>query len=90
LLDVYNTSNDRNVQILSVNPIDQKGKVEADAKQYKLPYPVLVGRNSKIVENYKVTGLPRLVIVGTDGNVAFFDKFAKAEEIRKVLDALLK
>ncbi len=78
------------MQILSVNPIDQRGKVEADAKRYKLPYPVLVGRDSKIVEDYKVTGLPRLVIIGEDGNVAFFEKFAKAEEIRKVLDALLK
>ena len=76
--------------MLSINAIDQKGKVESDAMNFKLPYPVLVGRDSKIVESYKVSSLPCLVIVGKDGNVAFYGKFAKAEDMKKTIDGLLK
>jgi peroxiredoxin len=81
---------DRGVQILSINPIDQKGKVESDARRYTLPYPVLVGRDSRIVEQYKISGLPRLVVIGPDGKVVFYAKFAKADAIKALLDGMPK
>jgi len=55
-----------------------------------LPYPVLSGRNSKIADEYKIASLPRLVIVDRDGRVAFYKSFAKADEIERILDGLLK
>ena len=78
------------IQILSINPINRHGKVESDAKRFKLPYPVLVGRNSDIVKDYGVKSLPRLIIIDKEGKIASFEKYLKAEDIQKILDPLLK
>jgi len=77
------------VQILSVNPINREGKVESDAKRYKLPFPVLVGRDTDIVKDYRIKSLPRIIIIDIKGQVAFYEKFAPAEEIQEILDSLL-
>ena len=73
-----------------MNAINRDGNVAADAKRFKLPYPVLVGRNSDIVKNYKLKSLPQLVIIDLEGKVALFEKFVKADEIKALLDTLLK
>ena len=73
-----------------MNAINRSGKVASDAKRFKIAYPVLVGRGSDIVKNYKIKSLPRLVIIDMEGKVALYKKFAKAEEIKTVLDTLLK
>ena len=78
------------MQILSVNPINRQGKVEADAKKYKLPFPVLVGRDTDIVRDYRIKGLPRIIIIDIQGQIAFYEKFAPAEEIQEILDSLLE
>ena len=77
------------MQILSVNPINREGKVESDAKRYKLPFPVLVGRDTDIVKDYRIKSLPRIIIIDIKGQVAFYEKFAPAEEIQEILDSLL-
>ena len=64
--------------------------MKSDAKRFKLTYPVLVGRGSDIVKTYEIKSLPRLVIIDMEGKVALYKKFAKAEEIKSILDGLLK
>jgi hypothetical protein len=49
-----------------------------------------VGRGSDIVKIYEIMSLPRLVIIDMEGKVALNKKFAKAEEIKRILDTLLK
>ena len=73
-----------------MNIINRKGRVESDAKRYELPFPVLIGRGSDIVKDYKIKALPRLIIVDFDGNVAFYDLYAEAEEISEILDSILE
>ena len=72
-----------------MNPINREGKVESDAKRYKLPFPVLVGRDTDIVKDYRIKSLPRIIIIDIKGQVAFYEKFAPAEEIQEILDSLL-
>ena len=51
------------IKILSGEIINREGRVEADAKRFELPFPVLVGRDSDITKNYKIKSLPQLVII---------------------------
>ena len=76
--------------MLSINPVNRKGNVEADAKRFKLPFPVLSGGKSKIVIDYNLVKLPMLMIVGMDGKVVFYDRFATDEEMKEIIDPLLK
>ena len=78
------------MQILSVNPINRKGNVESDAKGFRLPFPVLTGENSDLVIDYNLTKLPMLMIVGLDGKVLFYDRFATEEEMKEVIDPVLE
>jgi hypothetical protein len=71
------------VVILSVNAIDVQSRVEADAEYYKLPYNVLIGRDSEIISDYQIVKLPRLLIVRKDGIIAFTEKFVTLEELQK-------
>lgn len=90
MIKIREDYDDRRVQILSVNPINREGKVESDAKRYKLPFPVLVGRDTDIVKDYRIKGLPRIIIIDIKGQLAFYEKFAPAEEIQEILDSLLE
>ena len=89
LEDIYYDYEDRDVQILSINAIDREGKVESDAELFQLLYPVLVGRDSDIVSQYKIRGLPRLFIIDREGKVVLYKKFAPYEDIAEILDARL-
>jgi hypothetical protein len=76
------------VVILSVNPIDMQSRVEADAKYYKLPYHVLIGRGSEVISDYQIVKLPRLLIVGKDGKIAFTERYATFERLQQELAEL--
>lgn len=71
--------------ILSVNPLDMQSRVEADAKYYKLPYNVLIGRDSEIMSDYQIVKLPRLLIVRKNGTIAFTEKYVTFEKLQKEL-----
>ena len=64
--------------------------MEADAKRFNLPFPVLSGGKSKIVIDYNLTKLPKLIIVGLDGKVIYYDRFATDEEMKEVIDPIFE
>lgn len=66
------------------------GRVEADAKYYKLPYEVLIGRGSSIIEDYQVTKLPRLLIVGKDGKVRFTGSYVPYDNLKEEVAKVMK
>lgn len=70
--------------------LDQEGQVKAEVEKYKMDYTVLVGRDKKITEQYKVKKLPHLVIVNKDGIIHTSVRFLKADKIKEVLDSLLQ
>jgi len=78
------------VQILSVNPVNREGKIEADAKNYKLNYPVLIGRDSQIVKDYQIQALPLLILIDTEGTIVFIEKFVPFEKIQEAIDPLIQ
>jgi hypothetical protein len=73
-----------------VNPINRTGNVLSDARRYKLPYPVLAGRNSSILKDYSIRTLPLLMVIDRKGRIVLRKSFVKAGDLRQVLDALIK
>ena len=61
------------------------GRVEADAKYYKLPYEVLVGRDSEVIYDYEIVKLPRIIIIGKDGRILFTERYATYEKLKQEL-----
>lgn len=76
--------------ILSINPIDMEGKVASDAEGFKLPYTVLVGRDSDIIESYQIVKLPRLIIVRKDGTIAVTERYLTHERLKEEVQRVLR
>jgi hypothetical protein len=57
---------------------------------FKLPFKVLVGRDSNIIKDYQLIALPRLLIVDKQGKFSYIGKFARYEELKEHLDKMLK
>jgi len=66
------------------------GKVESDAKDFKLPYTVLVARDADVIDKYKIVKLPRLVIVRKDGTIAVTERFLKLDPLRAQVKLAMK
>lgn len=66
------------------------GKVASDAASFALPYTVLVGRDSDIIDTYQITKLPRLIIVKKDGTIAVTERFLNYERLKEEVQRVLK
>ena len=66
-----------------------RGRVEADAKNFQLPYTVLYGRDSDVISSYEIVKLPRIIILGKDGKIAFTERFASYEKLKAELGKVL-
>jgi hypothetical protein len=71
----------------SINPAEQAA---AEAKRYEIQFPVLVCRDSGVVQKYEITKLPHLFIIDKKGVIRFSDTFLKADGIKKLVDELIK
>ncbi len=66
------------------------GRVQADAKYYKLPYDVLIGRDSDIISEYQIIKLPRLMIIRSDGKIAFTERYVTYEKLKEEIDRAVR
>jgi len=88
LLKIYEKMKD-DVEVLSINPINPAGRVKAESKSWKLPFPVLTARGSRIIMDYQVMSLPRLVIVDKSGKAVFIGEYLSYEELEeKILELM--
>ncbi|MDR3113246.1 MAG: TlpA family protein disulfide reductase [Endomicrobium sp.] len=60
--------NNSNVVVLSVNCGEEKNKVSDFVKKEGMAYPVLMSDGS-VEKNYRVSGIPRFVIIDRNGNI---------------------
>jgi len=68
-IELYKQYKEQGLAIIGVATSDEKNKVEAFAKNYKINYPVVMG-NEKIVEDYGgIRGLPTTFIIDKEGNI---------------------
>ena len=66
-----------------------EGRVRADAEHFELPYEVLAGRDSEIIEQYDIVKLPRVIILDREGLIVFTEQFAPYETLNAELQRLL-
>ncbi len=55
-----------------------------------MPYPILIGRRTRVTRDFKVTMLPYIYIVDQKGKIKEANIFLQEEDIRKVIDGLLE
>ena len=78
------------VQVLSVNPINPDGRIKAEISRFNLPFPVLSGRGSRIVVDYEVRGLPKIIIIDKQGLVVKVAGYLPPEELKQIVTDLIK
>ena len=71
------------MRILSINPIDMAGRVQADAENFELPYEVLVGRDSDVIDTYQIFKLPRIIVIARGGTIAYTERFAPYDKLKE-------
>ena len=76
--------------MLSINPIDREGKIKSEITRYKIPYPVLIGRASRVIADYGIKDLPHLFIIDKEGKIVFQGKFLESEKMEEILNPLVK
>ena len=59
------------------------GRVESDAESFKLPYDVLVGRDSDIIDKYQIVKLPRLIVIAQGGTISFTARYVPYEKLKE-------
>jgi hypothetical protein len=69
---------------------DQRERIIGDLKGEKIPFPVLMGRGSGIIQTYKVIRLPYLYIINKDGIISTTAVFMDYEDIKKIIESMLK
>ncbi len=78
------------IEILSINVIDKEGQTKAEVDKYGMNYTVLAGRGEQLTSKYKIAKLPHLFILDQKGIIQSSQRFLKAEEIKRVIDRILK
>jgi len=72
-----------------MNAINPVGQAKAEAEHYKIEFPTLICRETGIVQKYKITKLPHLIILDPEGIVRSSELFLKADEMKVILDDLI-
>lgn len=78
------------IEILSINVIDKEGQTKAEVDKYGMDYTVLIGRGEQLTSKYKITKLPHLFILDQKGIIQSSQRFLKTEEIKRVINRILK
>ncbi len=85
---VYETYSDSLVQIFGINISDTPGKVLKEIKQYKITYPILIGRGSSAARDFKIPSIPYLYIINQEGLVDFGEMYLIYKNIKEIIDDL--
>jgi peroxiredoxin len=65
----YNQLKDRNFELLAINSGQTAAHVRDIKQTYQLTYPLLVDREAKTAETYRVAGLPSTYYVNENGQI---------------------
>jgi len=77
------------VRILSMNAINPAKQAAADAKLYKIPFDVLLCRETGVIRDYEISKLPYIFIIDGQGIIRESKLFLKSADIKTALDKLL-
>ena len=61
----------KDVQVLGINIRESVSKVISVKTQYTVEYPILLDVKADVARNYRVRGIPNLIVIDTDGIVQY-------------------
>ncbi|WP_411822729.1 TlpA family protein disulfide reductase [Leptospira sp. 'Mane'] len=62
-----------------------KEEIEKHQREWKMEYPSVLDRTWKLVENYKIDGMPCLLVFGKDGALVYRQYGLQAEDLAGLL-----
>ncbi len=62
---------EKDVQVLGVNVRERPAAVLSVKKKYMVKYPILLDLNGSVAKEYRVRGIPNLILVDKDGVVQY-------------------
>jgi cytochrome c biogenesis protein CcmG, thiol:disulfide interchange protein DsbE len=78
------------LQIVGISLDDDAAPARKIAARYHLNYPVLMG-TPQMADQYKILGLPELVLIGRDGRIAGVDTGeVSTAKLREAIERLLR
>ncbi len=87
LAPLYDEFHSRGVEFLAVSVGEEEEIVREFVRRSPYPYPVLVDPRDEMTERLGIYVLPTLMIIDTEGRVAYFQPgIANAETLRDVLE----
>jgi peroxiredoxin len=70
--EIFKKGKEKKLEVLNIYINEPEAKVSAFASKYELPYPVLLDKDGQVAERYQVRGVPTLVLLDRQGNVACY------------------
>ena len=81
---------DRDVRVVRVSSNEKREKVSSFVKDTGATFPVLLDMDSTISEQFGIKYFPTTVIIGKDGKVRHVAGLLPEEDLRTVVDAILR
>lgn len=78
------------LSVVGVSVQEEADGVGLFAKKFGLPYPVLLDRDAKVMEEYGVLSVPFTIVVGPDGKVKVRARQVNVDAFRKQLADILQ
>ncbi len=78
----------KKIEIITINVghNDSEGKIKNFVRMTGMNYPIIFDKKSVITKQYKVFGVPTVIIADTGGSIVFRQYYVpKAKEIQKLL-----
>lgn len=77
----------KNLQVIAINVgyNDSLARIERFINKTDMSYPVIFDRNSTITSQYKVLGVPTIIIADTKGTIVFRQYYVPDEQILETL-----
>lgn len=69
LIKLQENYQDRSFTVLGVDVGESTAKVSSFADKIGINYPVVLDRDNRVAESYKVVGIPTSILIGSDGKI---------------------
>jgi peroxiredoxin len=66
---IYATYHPRGLQVINIDIMEPRDRVQKFADKYELPYRTLLDENGRVAENYGVYGIPTALLIDKTGKI---------------------
>ncbi|MCG8430951.1 MAG: TlpA family protein disulfide reductase [Candidatus Omnitrophica bacterium] len=82
---MYPELQEQGVEVLAINVGESPRKAAHAVRYYKLPFTVLLDRDSRAVRDYNLLGVPTYILLDKEGRIVFQENYLPKRRLRKIL-----